>query len=29
MIEFISIVITIALFCYFLSNKKKKNIEEK
>ena len=29
MVEFLSIFVAIVLFCYFLSNKKKKDIEEK
>ena len=29
MVEFLSIFVAVVLFCYFLSNKKKKDIEEK
>ena len=29
MVEFLSVLVAVVLFCYFLSNKKKKNIEEK
>lgn len=29
MVEFLSILVAVVLFCYFLSNKKKKDIEEK